>query len=205
LFEVRDDKLVSLPQARPGFNYGHNGNGRGPTLMTNIGSADWKDYTIEVDLCMTGVDPALNPYGLPPDFRGASIMFHVADAKESFNERGSSMYTLSLSGDGTWNLSCAYNSYCRIPVGWGNPVNDGERRLAEGAGLRLDPREGNRFRIDVVGNRIQVWVDGRRIADVCDEEMPEPVGGKTLDHGGVGFHWGFDSMGWIRNFSARPL
>jgi hypothetical protein len=45
----------------------------------------------------------------------------------------------------------------------------------------------------------------RFIADVRDEQMPDPIAGQTLDHGGVGFHWGFDSMGWIRNFSATPL
>ena len=35
--------------------------------------------------------------------------------------------------------------------------------------------------------------------------MRDPIGGKTLDHGGVGFGWGHDSMGWIRNFSAQSL
>jgi hypothetical protein len=38
---------------------------------------------------------------------------------------------------------------------------------------------------------------------VQDEKMGEPVGDQTLDHGGVGFVWGMDSMGWIRDFSAR--
>ena len=82
-FAVQGDKLVSLPKVRPGFNYGHDGNGRGPTLVSNIGSTAWKDYSMEFEFCMSGVDPALNPYGLPPTHRAGYIMFHVADARES--------------------------------------------------------------------------------------------------------------------------
>ena len=79
-FEMRGAKLVSLPAAQPGFNYGHSGNGRGATLVTNIGSADWRDYSVEFELGMGGVDPAFNPFMLGPDYRAASIGFHVADA-----------------------------------------------------------------------------------------------------------------------------
>ena len=48
-------------------------------------------------------------------------------------------------------------------------------------------------------------MDGEQIVDIRDEKMGECIGGQTLDHGGVGFHWGMDSMGWIRNFSANAL
>lgn len=205
LFEERDDKLVSRPVARQGFNYGHAGNGRGATLVTNIGSKDWQDYRIELELGMTGVDPAFNPYGLPPDYRSASIAFHVADAKESWNEKGASGYSLSLNGDGGWNLACSYNAYCTTPCGYGNPTSDGSRTLATGKGLKYNPETGHEIRIDVIGNHIRIWVDGEKIADVQDEKMRDAVGGMTLDHGGVGISWGFESMGWIRNFSvARP-
>jgi hypothetical protein len=205
LFDVQGDKLVSLPKARPGFSYGHGGNGRGPMLMSNIGSGEWKDYSLEVEFCMRGVAPAFNPHGLPLDYRGGSILFHVADAKESWNERGSSCFAFSLGADGAWSLGCAYNFQCRVPSGWGSPFSEGNRSLAEGRGLKINPTDGNKFRIDVCGTRIQVWMDDAQIADVRDEKMSEVIGDTTLDHGGVGFQWGYDSMGWIRNFSARRL
>ena len=204
-FELRDDKLVSLPAARPGFNYGHSGNGRGASLVSNIGNAEWRDYSVEFELGMSGVDPAFNPHGLGPDCRSASISFHLADAKESWNERGSSSYALNLGGDGAWSLTCGYNSYCQVPCGYGNPVNDGTRTLAEGKGLKSNPETGNKIRIEVCGAHIQIWVDGEKIADLRDDKMGETVGGQTLDHGGIGFIWGFESMGWIRNFSAKRL
>ena len=48
-------------------------------------------------------------------------------------------------------------------------------------------------------------MDGEKIADLRDEKMGEVIGGQTLDHGGMGFVWGMDSMGWIRHFSIRKL
>ena len=204
-FEVRDGKLVSLPAARPGFNYGHGGNGRGATLATNIGNADWKDYRVEFELGMSGVDPAFNPHGLGADFRSVGVGFHVADAKESWNERGGSGYALGFGGDGAWSVTCCYNNFCKTPCGYGNPSSDGSRTLAEGKGLKLDPATGNKVRIEVCGTRIQIWVDGEQIADLRDEKIGEAIGGQTLDHGGVTFTWGFESMGWIRNFSAKRL
>ena len=204
-FEVRGDKLVSLPAAQPGFNYGHSGNGRGATLVNNIGSGEWKDYRVQFELGMNGVDPAFNPFMLGPDYGAASIGFHVVDVKESWNERGGSGYGLSLGGDGSWSLGCGYNSYCNTPVGYGNPTSDGSRILAEGKGLKPDPVNGNKVRIEVSGTRIQIWVDGEKIADLRDDKMGEAIGGQTLDHGGITFTWGFESMGWIRNFSANQL
>jgi len=160
---------------------------------------------VEFDFCMRGVDPALNPHGLPLDYRGGSIAFHVADAKESWNECGWSGYSLGFASDGTWSLECSYNQYCRVPNGYGNLQNDGQRKLAEGRGLALDPQNGNRIRIEVSGTRIQIWVDSNMIVDVRDEKMRDSIGGKTLDHGGVGMSGGHDCMIWIRNFSAKSL
>ncbi len=205
MFEVQGDKLVSLPKSRPGFNYGHGGNGRGATLMSNIGSAAWKNYSVEFEFCMRGVDPAFNPYGLPLNHRAGYIMFHVADAKESWNESGKSAYTLGLGSDGRWSLGCGYDSYCHQASGWGSPQAVATRSLAKGEGLTLDPQEGNRFRVDVLGTRIRVWVDGKQLADVTDAEMGSCIGGQTLDHGGIGFQTPWECMIWIRNFSAKPL
>lgn len=205
IFEVQGDKLLSRPVVRPGFHYGHHGNGRGPGAMTNIGNKDWKDYSVELDFCMSGVDPKLNPHGLPMNYRGGYIAFHVVDAAESWNERGGTSYNLSLTADGSWSLSCVYNHYCHVPVGYGNARNDGERQLANGKGLKLDPKNGNRFRIDVRGAHIKIWVDTEGIVDLRDEKMGDSIGGKTLDHGGVGIGGSHDCMIWIRNFSIKHL
>ena len=205
MFEVQGDKLVSLPKARPGFRYGHGGNGRGATLMSNIGSTEWKDYRIEFDFCMSGVDPAFNPHGLPLNHRAGYVMFHVVDAKESWNESGWSNYTLSLNANGSWGLGCRYNGYCHVSSGWGNSRNAASRSLAKGTGLKLDPQAGNKYRIDVSGTRIQVWVDGEKLVDVRDEEMGSNIEGQTLNYGGIGFQTPWECMIWIRNFSAKPL
>ena len=208
LFEVREGSgagLVSLPKVRPGYDYGHWGRGRGPEVVTNIGNPEWRDYRVEADLLVPGVDPALNPHGLGLDFHGAMIAFHVVDKKESWNEAGTSAYVLGFEGPGNWSLTAHYNSYCRQPKGWGNSQSDGDRRLAGGSNVSLDPVEGNRFRIDVLGTRIQVWIDERKIVDVVDEQMGEPIGGRTLDHGGVAFVGGFDAMIRLRSFRITKL
>lgn len=205
LFEVQGDKVVSLPQARPGFNYGHGGSGRGPVLISNIGNQEWRDYRIEADYCVTGTDPNFNPYGVGSDYQGGAIFFHVADAKENWNQCGNSLYAFRLAGDGTWDLVAVYNDYCATSSGWGNPHKDAERKLAAGSGLIQNRTNGNHYRIEVRGQRIQIWVDDKQFVDVVDDKMSETIGGQTLDHGGIGFVGGFDAMIWIKNFSATKL
>ncbi len=205
MFEVQGDKLVTLPKARPGFNYGHWGNGRSPTLVTNIGNPDWKDYRVEFELGMTGVSPALNPHGLPADYRSCGISFHVTDSKESWNEKGESSYGFGIAADGSWSLACNYNHYSPSATGWSQPLLDGARTLARGKGLKIDTEKGNKIRLDVIGTRIQIWVDDERIVDIGDEKMVATIGGQTLDHGGIAISWGWECMGWIRNFSAKQL
>ena len=205
-FEQQGKRLMSLPAAREGFNYGHSGNGRGAQLTTNIGEKDWTDYRIEVDFCMTGIDPAFNPHGLPQDYRSGGIMFHVAAATESWNVApGTTCYTFGLAADGSWNLGCIYDNYCKSDVGFGNPYNAGTRTLASGKDLKLNATDGNHFRIDVVGKRIAIWMDKQLIIDLRDEKMGDVVADKNLTFGGVGFGWGWESMGWIENFSATRL
>jgi hypothetical protein len=204
-FAVQGDKLVSLPQARAGYDYGHLAGGRGPVLMTGIGDSHLKNYRAEFEYCVTGPDPTFNPYNLPEDYHDGCIFFHVADARENWNERGNSYYLLGVRGDGTWALLCTYNNYCAVPVGYGNVHRDAERELAEGEGLRIDRVNGNKYAIELSGKRIRIWVDGDKIVDMIDNKMDETIGGQTLDHGGVGFHWGLDAMGWMRNFSLKAL
>ena len=204
-FAVEGDRLKSLPKPRPGFQYGHEGHGRGPMLVANLGDSDWRDYSLEARFCATGVDPSFNPYGLGSDYHDGAIVFHVADAKESQNERGNSFYTLSFHGDGTWDLRAVYNHFCNQPIGWGNPTGDADRTLAHGAGLAIDRQNGNHIRIDVLGNRIRAWFDDQTLLDVVDSQMDEAIGGQRLDHGGVGFAGGFDSMFWVKDVIVRSL
>lgn len=204
-FEIQGDKLVTLPKARAGFNYGHSGNGRSATLVTNIGNKDWKDYRVEFELGMTGVNPAFNPHGLPADYRSAGLSFHVADSKESWNVKGESSYGFGIAADGSWTLACNYNHHSPSATGWCQPLSDGARTLASGKGLKIDTEKGNKIRLDVIGTRIQIWVDDSRIVDIDDEKMSATIGGQTLDHGGIGISWGWECMGWIRNFSATAL
>lgn len=203
--EVRDDKLMTLPRARPGFAYGHGGNGRSATLVTNVGNEDWRDYRVEMDVVVAGVDPAFNPHRVRTEDIGVNIMFHIADMKESWNERGNSSYRFTLGRNGTWGLSCIYNHYCPGARGYQKPLHDGSRSLAKGDGISVANRKVNRVSIEVKGERIQVWVDDKRLVDVTDELMDEEVEGTTLDHGGVGVQWGWEGMGWIENFSATRL
>ncbi len=204
-FEVQGDKLASLPRARAGFNYGHSGAGRGAALMSNIGNADWRDYRVEFDFCMVGTDPSFNPHGMGLDWRGGSFAFHVTDAKENWNERGGSCYNFSVEGNGAWRLYAVYNAYCDVPMGYGNPRKDAERVLASGSSLHPDWDRGNHYRLEVRGPHIQIWMDDQTVVDVTDDKMGETIGGQTLDHGGVGFSGGFDTMFWIKNFSATAL
>lgn len=204
-FAVEGDRLMSLPKPRAGFRYGHEGHGRGPILVTNVGSPEWRNYSIEADIAAPGIDPAFNPYGLGGDFHEVAVFFHVVDARESQNEPGNSFYSFALHGDGSWELRASYNSFCEQPIGWGNPRHDADRELARGQGLTLDPEGGNHVRIDVVGERIKVWLDDKPLVDLVDVLMRKEVGGRRLDHGGVGFGGGFESMIWIKNFSARAL
>jgi len=204
-FAVRGTKLVSLPKVRPGFNYGHSGGGRGPALVADIGDTGCKDFRATFEYCVTGINTAFNPYGVGPDYHDGAILFHVVDAKETWNIRGSSMYSLDVQGNGAWSLRCMYNSYCAVPEGWGNPRQDAERKLVQGEGLKMDRVNGNKFIVQVKGHRIQIWMDGEQIVDLTDDKMGQTIGGVTLDHGGIGFVWGLDAMGWIRNFSLERL
>jgi len=202
-FAIEGDRLRSLPKARPGFQYGHEAHGRGPMLIANLGDSDWRDYSLDLRYCVTGIDPSFNPYGLGNDYRDGAILFHIADAKESQNVRGSSFYILGLHGDGSWELRAVYNHFCDQPIGWGNPRGDADRTLAHGTGLALDRQNGNRIRIDVLGNRIHVWVDDASLLDALDNQMADEIGGQRLDHGGVGFVGGFDAMFWVKDISVR--
>ena len=204
-FEVRDDKVLTLPKAAEGFRYGHGGHGRNAMLYTNIGNEEWDDYRIEFVYCYGPVDPTFNPHGLPSSHRVGYIRFRVADAKESWNEIGRSSYTLGLQANGDWSLSRSLNGHTPRSVGYSSWVSEGAKTLASGEGLKTDPVNGNHYVIEVKGNRITIHVDGNLLVETEDPDMHKKYSGINLTYGGVGFEWLWESMGWVRDFSATGI
>jgi hypothetical protein len=204
-FEVRDDKVFTLPKAVAGFNYGHSGNGRGGMLYTNIGSKDWKDYRVEFTFCIQPADPAFNLYGINPSQRAGYIRFHVADARQSWNEKGMSSYSLFIGAKGSWGLGRGVNAHVPRPVGYTDMVVDGQKSLATGEGFVPDPVNGNRFVIEVKGQRIRIYVDGDLLVDVEDPEMHQEYDGVHLGYGGIGVEWLWENMGWFSDFSVQGI
>lgn len=119
--------------------------------------------------------------------------------------KGFSGYEFLVESKGKWTLSCAYNKYCNEPIGYGNVRHDGQRNLASGGGVRINPVNGNRIRIDVKGARITIWVDDGELADLTDDQMTREINGVTLDHGGVGTANIHEVMFEVRDFEARRL
>jgi len=201
-FEIRGDTVFTLPRAADGFNYGHGGHGRGGMLYTNIGSKDWKDYRAEFTFCIQPADPSFNRYGIGPMERAGYIRFHVADARQSWNEKGMSSYSLFVGEKGSWGLGRSVNWYVPRSVGYADPCSDSSKSLARGEGFVPDPINGNRYVIEVKGQRIRIYVDGDLLVDVEDPEMHQEYDGIHLGYGGVGVEWLWENMGWMRDFSA---
>lgn len=204
-FEVRGEKVVTLPKAADGFNYGHSGNGRNGMLYTNIGNPDWKDYRAEFTFCIQPADPAFNRYNITPSQRAGYIRFHIADARQSWNEKGLSAYYLYVHDGGTWGLGKSANSHVPQPVGYTSTIADGREILAKGDGLFIDPVKGNRFTIEVKGQRITIHVDGKLIVDIEDPKMQREYDGVSLGYGGIGVEWLWENMGWLSDFTATGI
>lgn len=212
-FELKNDALFTVPHPRAGkFDYGHSGHGRYPAVVTEINSAKLRDYSLEADICASGVNPALNPHGLEPSYHGFYVLLRVVDFKESWNEKGESHLAFHARNDNEhgrsnslWQVLAARNCYSKSKSGWFNVSGEGNFEIAKGQGLKLDRERGNHVRVDVQGDRVQVWFDGQPVCDVTDARLHDEIDGVKLDHGGLGFVWGFDSMGWVKNIKVRPL
>ena len=207
-FELRDDAIFPLPRARAGFEYGHWGHGRAPTIVTHLADATWRDYSVEMDVTSTGVKPGLDPHALNPAYSGYSAIFRVAGFKENWNEPGGSLcgfYVMNEGGASHWSLCATRNHYAKVDRGWFNIQSAGNFELASGDGLIIDREKGNHLRVDAQGDRIRIWYDGKQICDVTDARLHEEYQGVKLDHGGIGVSWGFDTMGWVRNVKVRKL
>jgi hypothetical protein len=203
-FEIQNDRLVVLPQPRPGFEYGHGAHGRAGLAVSNIGSETWRDYRLEFTLGLAPADPAFDPYGLRNASPKFLLRFHVVSHPENWNERDANFYDLNLGSDGTWALGCVYHFVCDQPMGHGHVSYDGSREVARGSCLQLKA-EGSRAIFEVQGQHIRLWLDDTLVVDASDDKMGEPINGVTLDHGGIGLGWDFEFLGWIADFKAQKL
>jgi hypothetical protein len=210
-FAEQGGKLRVLPQPRPGFNYGHSGNGRGAMALTHIGDKSWTDYRLELELSNTGVEASFNPHALPLCYRTANILFRVAEANESWNSPQSTTYTLSLQLN-TCGTSITLGNYglgrsngCWIPgTGWSATHNGTSTSLLSGGNAKQISTGINRLVVEVKGSRIQAWVRSagaaaHQLIDVNDT-APGAIG-----HGGVGVTWGYESLGWIDSVKVTKL
>jgi len=208
-FEAKGHMLSTLPAALDPARYGHGpaGIGRGAAIFTNIGNKHWKDYVAEFEFCITGADPAF--VNRAPRVRGISggFRFYVAKAHENRFQQGHSFYGFTMHGTSGWALAAQADNWMQrplqelsIPSSYSNT-----RLLGQGIGLTRNRQDGNLFRIEVSGKTIRIWVDGKQLVEIEDALMGQETNGIRLDHGGFGFEWAEENMGWVRNFSIKPL
>jgi hypothetical protein len=204
-FAVNDGTIRPLPRARPGFDYGHWGHGRGATLLTGAGSDQWRDYTIDLDVGVSAPDPSFNPYRASTGEFSAIIGVRVVSWPENWNEDGMSACHFGIKSDGAWGVSINRGVFCNQKIGYGNLTFVEGRQIAKGAGLQLGGDRGNHVRIEVRGDRVRGWVDDRALFDLTDPALGREGEGVRLDHGGALVHWVWESQGWLSNFKATPL
>ncbi len=84
-FSESDGRLQSTPTVRPGFNYGHSGNGRGAIAALGIGDPRWIDVRVEWTQQSLASVPIVDP-GLQPCEHTPSVRFRIESLTESWNE-----------------------------------------------------------------------------------------------------------------------
>jgi hypothetical protein len=204
-FAVANGTVRPLPRARPGFNYGHWGHGRGAALLTGVGDKSWRDYSIEFDLGMSGPDATFNPYRVSSNEFSVIVGVRVVSWPENWNEDGMSACHIGFRSDGLWGVSINRGVFCDQPVGYGRLKSVEGRSIASGKGIAVNPDKGNHVRIEVRGDRLRGWVDDRALFDLTEAALRSDGEGVRLDHGGVLVHWVWESQGWISNYKATPL
>lgn len=204
-FSVTNDTIRPLPRAREGFNYGHWGHGRSAILLTGAGNKALRDYAVEFDLGMSGPDATFNSYRVSSNEFSVIIGVRVVSHPESWNEDGLSACHIGFRSGGEWGVSINRGWRCDQPVGYGTIKSVEGRSIASGKGITLNPDKGNHVRIEVRGDRVQGWVDGRPIFDVTDKALSSAGEGPRLDHGGVMLQWVWESQGWMSNYKTTPL
>ena len=210
---IRDGWMQSLPLVREGFNYGHQGSGRGAMIYTALGDPTWRDYSIEFEVELQGVHASFNPYGLPECFRRAEIVFRAAAFSENWNRPAITKYGFTFetttcpagaTQQGRWWLG-REQDYYYPGTGWRSNHAGCSSQLSSGSSEAI--LDGiNQVRIDCVGNRIQIWFNEQIVLDHTDDLTtcsPQDYG--PILWGGFGLWTHFEDMIRFRNVAVTPL
>ncbi len=194
------------PQAS--FNYGAAGNGRGGTIATHIDDTTWTDYRLDFDaeLLQAG---SYNPYGLSTCTRRLDMYFRVEQETASWNQPetayaiGVQTKTCDQDVQGTVSLG-TFNGYYCPGIGWGCSTA-GESRGLDTLVTSAIVDGANHYTIEIVGKRIQLWVNGAHVFDYTDDVVPYPSGTSPVTHGGISFTWVWELLGWADNVVVTDM
>jgi len=200
---IKDGRLASQRNARPGFTYGHWGHGRGGCAITGIGDEKMTDYEIEFDFEMQPANRQFYPHHIPGETRGMSVILRAQEVSESWNEPDT-YYIVGVNPAGGWGITKRVGFHYPVARGWSS--NREGTTVALGSGKGTGPlKEGtNRIRVRVEGNKIAIWMNGEPLGEALDDD-PEKFGGKPISFGGWGVQWRYESMGWFNNINVLEL
>jgi hypothetical protein len=197
-WHVENGKFASQRHIRPGFNYGHWGNGRGGMVITGNGDKSWKDYEVAFDYKMLAANREFFHAHIPGESRGMAVRFRAAAISESWNEPDTG-YLLSINPNGSWGLS-ARNGWCMPGKGWNGSKTVGKNgHLITGKAGKCEDASEARLRLRVVGQTMSAWLDDEMLFEFThDGGEFEPI-----TYGGFGIEWRWESMGEISNLSVK--
>ena len=195
---------------RPGFNYGHSGNGRDALVATHAGDRKWTDYRLDVDA--RSLPPgSYNPYGVTSCERFLRIGFRVEQTAESWNAPAFTGYGLtivpSVAGcgpvanpvGGGWERNAYFpGTGCCVE----NPAYESSGLPAVVAPAVVD--DVNHYGLEVVGPTVKLWVNGQLVYDVVDPAAADG-GLRPPQFGGIQFMWLWESLGWIDNVVVTDM
>ncbi|MBX7193497.1 MAG: hypothetical protein K1X94_15685 [Sandaracinaceae bacterium] len=188
--------LRSQPTTRPGFMYGHVGNGRSPVAAVGIG-AEWTDVHVEWTQQSFDNVPIVDS-GLPACQHTPNFGFRVLAYTESWNDPFSTYYGFAIDQGcdgpigppGTFGLSVTYDYY--IPgFGW-SAASSGTGYAVTNGTISPIADAPVHFVLDVVGSHYTLSADGVMVFDVTD--APHAGGESPIPRGGMLFSSAWEQM-----------
>jgi len=187
-WEETDGKLKSVPQALPGFNYGHWGNGRGAWIMLHEGDTSWVDYSYEFVCATEGVSSKLNPHALPVGFISSiGSGFRTTEFPASWNEPARTQYGFNIGlgngSEGDWKFYGTSGVYCP-GTGWSSAKEGTDTTLTNGNSSAINTGSlTNHVRVLIKGNHMYAWVNGVFFGESVDPLTWAPYGGICFSGG----------------------